>query len=361
MVTIVEIPPLSDVDDPNGWAVLAENGLWSAELRRAFGYDDLNNSDTAALRVAVPSSRTRRQRWVAMLDPSDRDSLVGAASVTFALLDNTDVATFDVIVAPEQRRRGIGTALLAALQQWVRSQGRHTLQTWVTPPGQVAEDAPGALRPAEGSGAVPADAASTRFMLANGFTLEQVEVHSVLRVPVAPAVFDPLEADAVAHAGGYRLVTWQGGCPDEYVDDFAKLRVAMVDAPSAGMDISEEHWDADAIREIEQRVREAGYVTMTTAAQHEASGELVGFTQLQRMTERPASGLQEDTVVVGPHRGHRLGMLLKTANLRRLAREWPQVRRIHTWNADENDYMRSINIALGFRPESSEGAWQKHL
>ena len=197
MVTIVEIPPLSDVDDPNGWAVLAVNGLWSAELRRVFGYDDLNNSDTAALRVAVPSSRTRRQRWVAMLDPSDRDSLVGAASVTFALLDNTDVPTFDVIVAPEQRRRGI----------------------------------------------------------------------------------DPLEADAVAHCAGYRLVTWQGGCPDEYVDDFAKLRVAMVDAPSAGMDISEEHWDADAIREIEQRVREAGYVTMTTAAQHEASGELVGFTR----------------------------------------------------------------------------------
>lgn len=361
MVTIMEIPPLSDVDDANGWAVLAENALWNDEVVRVFGYDDLNNSDTAALRLAVPSSRTVRRRWVAMLDPDDRGSVVGAASVTITLKDNPNLATWELIVAPDHRRRGIGTALLAPLEQWALSQGRHTLQAWVTPPGQVDADDPSALRPAEGSGAVATDAASTRFMLAVGYSLEQVEVHSVLRVPVAAEVIDPLEADAVAHAGGYRLVTWRGDCPDEHVDDFARLRVAMVDAPSAGMDVEEEHWDAAAIREIEQRVREAGYDNMTVAAQHEASGELVGFTQLERTAERPASGLQEDTVVVAGHRGHRLGMLLKTANLRQLAREWPQVRRIHTWNADENDYMRSINIALGFRPESSEGAWQKHL
>lgn len=232
MVTIVEIPPLSDVDDPNGWAVLAENALWNAEWLRVFGYDDLNNSDTAALRVAVLLSRTQRRRWVALLDPDDRGSLVGAASVTITVRDNPNLATFDVIVAPEHRRQGIATALLAQLEQWALSQGRRTLQTWVTPPGQVDAEAPGALRPAEGSGAVAADAASTLFLLARGYSLEQVEVHSALRVPVAAEVIDPIEADAVAHSAGYRLVRWQGACPDEYVDDYAKLRVAMVDAPA---------------------------------------------------------------------------------------------------------------------------------
>lgn len=52
-------------------------------------------------------------------------------------------------------------------------------------------------------------------------------------------------------------------------------------------------------------------------------------------------------------------MHLKVANPRLMNERWPQVRRVHTWNADENDHMRSINIALGFRAESSEGAWQE--
>lgn len=357
----MEIPPLSDVDDANGWAVLAENALWNDELVSMLGYDDLNDSDTAALRLAVPSSRTVRRRWVALLDPDDRGSVVGAANATLPVRDNADLAGVEVIVAPEHRRRGIGSALLERAEQWAGAEGRHTLQSWATVPGMVAEDAPSALRPTLGSGAVDLAAASTLFMQARGYSLEQVEVHSMLRLPVPPEVIDPLEADAAAHAGGYRLVSWQGECPAEYVDDYATLRIAMVDAPLAGLTFEAETWDADSIREVEQRVRQAGYLSLTTAAQHEASGALVGFTQLQRLAERDGSAIQEDTVVIAGHRGHRLGMLLKTANLRLLASTWPAVRRIHTWNADENDYMRSINIALGFRPESSEGAWQKHL
>lgn len=182
----------------------------------------------------------------------------------------------------------------------------------------------------------------------------------MLRVPVAPAVIDPLAAEAAAKVGdGYRLLNWVDRCPDDLVDAFAALRVAMIDAPAAGMAIEEEHWDADRVRTAEHRWAEAGVTSVTSVAQHVGTEELVGFTQLIRFRERSDSAIQEDTVVVAGHRGHRLGMHLKVANLRLIDRLWPGVRRIHTWNADENDYMRSINIALGFRPESAEGAWQK--
>jgi len=199
-------------------------------------------------------------------------------------------------------------------------------------------------------------------MLAHGYRLEQVEVHSMLRVPVEPGAIDPLKADAAGKVGdAYRLVGWAGRCPDELVDAFARLRVAMADAPTAGLEFEAEHWDAARVREVEQRVAEGGLITLTTVAQHVASGELAGFTELQRFADREDSAFQEDTVVIAAHRGHRLGMWLKTANLRRLAEDWPNVRRIHTWNADENDHMRSINIALGFRSESAESGWQKVL
>jgi len=133
----------------------------------------------------------------------------------------------------------------------------------------------------------------------------------------------------------------------------------MIDAPSGGVEQEAAYWDADRVREVEGRWDDGGVDTVTTAARHTATGELAGYTQLIRFRERPDSAIQEDTVVIAGHRGHRLGMHLKIANLRLVAEHWPAVRRIHTWNADENDYMRSINIALGFRPESNEGAWQK--
>ena len=63
----------------------------------------------------------------------------------------------------------------------------------------------------------------------------------------------------------------------------------------------------------------------------------------------------------GDHRGHRLGMLIKAANLRLLRAESPRTRWLNTWNATSNTYMISINEALGFRPVDSWGEWQREL
>lgn len=360
MVTIIDVPPPSSTDDPNVWAALAENELWSAENLAELGYEDLNDTVSAATRLSVPSQNRRTLRWLAMDDPSDRASVVGAGSCSLTLKDSLTTASLQVVVRPERRRQGIGKALLAAMEHGAIAEGRTTLQSWCTQVGSTNADDPHAIAPSEGSGFIAADRASAQLMLGAGYTLEQVEVHSMLRVPVAAEVIDPLAASAAEKVGdAYRLVSWVDRCPDDLVEAFARLRVAMVDAPSAGMATEAAHWDAQRVREGEQRLKESHLTTLTTVAQHVATGELAGFTELMRFEERLDSAIQEDTVVVHQHRGHRLGMHLKVANLRLVESHWPNVRRIHTWNADENDYMRSINIALGFRPESNEGAWQK--
>ncbi len=59
------------------------------------------------------------------------------------------------------------------------------------------------------------------------------------------------------------------------------------------------------------------------------------------------------------YRGHRLGLLLKLANLvqlQGLASGYPA---IVTCNAEENRHMLDVNDALGFRPIGYEGAWKK--
>lgn len=361
MVTIIEVPPPTSPDDPNCWAARAETALWNAENFALFGYADLNDPEETAAVLAVPSSNRRTLRWVAMDDPDDRASVVGAASCSLTLNDNLTVATVQGVVRADRRRQGIGTLLYDAGERSAAAQGRTIIQSWASQVVGVDADDAAALHPAQGtSGHLDRTRPEAAFLLARGYTLEQVEVHSMLRVPVAAEVIDPLEAAATAASEStYRLVSWRDRCPDELVDAFAGARAAMIDAPTAGMAQEESTWSADRVREVEGRWARAGVATLVTAAQHVGTGALAGYTELIKLSSQDDSLIQEDTVVIAAHRGHRLGMRLKTANLRRFPEFWPSVRRIHTWNADENDYMRSINIALGFRAESSEGGWQK--
>jgi hypothetical protein len=65
--------------------------------------------------------------------------------------------------------------------------------------------------------------------------------------------------------------------------------------------------------------------------------------------------------VLKDHRGHKLGMLLKVANLAHLEREYPGRSSVITWNAEENRFMLDVNEAVGFVPIGHEGAWKKLL
>lgn len=77
--------------------------------------------------------------------------------------------------------------------------------------------------------------------------------------------------------------------------------------------------------------------------------------------ERERTVDQDDTIVLVEHRGHRLGMLLKAANLAQLERLRPGHPSIVTYNAEENRHMLTVNEALGFEPFVYEGAWRKDL
>ena len=88
--------------------------------------------------------------------------------------------------------------------------------------------------------------------------------------------------------------------------------------------------------------------TMATVARHRESGTLAGQTVVMVESARPWIAHQHDTSVTRQHRGHRLGLRLKTDMLQWLRECEPQVQTIDTWNAQSNDYMIAVNDQLGY-------------
>lgn len=61
------------------------------------------------------------------------------------------------------------------------------------------------------------------------------------------------------------------------------------------------------------------------------------------------------------HRGHRLGMLVKAANLRTVHEAVPESPRVTTFNAAENEPMLAVNDALGFVTHHVSGVFIRDL
>jgi RimJ/RimL family protein N-acetyltransferase len=105
----------------------------------------------------------------------------------------------------------------------------------------------------------------------------------------------------------------------------------------------------DRVRAHEQDLRERGVEQRVVVAVHEATGTVVGLTELELHPNPPDLGFQNDTAVSAAHRGHGLGRFIKAAMVRWLVEERPTIRRIGTSTAADNTFMISVNHQIGFR------------
>lgn len=286
------------------------------------------------------------------------DRVVALARLDVPLDVGATAAHGEILVRSEWWGRGIGSACLDVLEKATRDHGRTSLMGWAEHPG---DDSLAMLDAPTGFGAVPHDHIA-RFAIARGYVLQQVERKSLKELggDLSPVV--ALRDHAASVAAGYDVRGWVGRTPDEFIDGMARLRNRMsVDAPSADLDLAEEEWDAARVRQNDDRVAAGSTIRATTVARHIATGELVAYTILSREPDEGASTGQEDTLVHGDHRGHRLGLLVKCEAMLRWHEAQPDSPRILTWNAEENRPMLSINETLGFRAAGYIGAWQKRL
>ena len=342
------------------WRVLGAQAALAQDTLDQWGFEDWA-WNAAELMAVLRRAEYERCELLVALDPDapdgDPDGVVGGLIVELPLADNTSFISGNVWARPGTDCRA---ALLDAALELAADAGRSTflLETDHLPAGPGAE----LLEPRSGVGRIAADAL-TELAISRGFELEQVERISTFPFPADDDALRALREDAAAHAGSeYAVHTWQDSTPEQWLDSLAALIGRMsTDAPLAGIDIEPEDWDAARVRSRDAERTKKGRGALAVVAEHVPSGELAAFTELEWPLARPEVAYQHDTLVAGPHRGRRLGMLVKTTQLLELGRLRPQLRRLHTWNASENRHMLAINEAVGFAVTGYSGEWQRIL
>lgn len=363
---VLPAPVPATLDHPDAWALHGAEIVSREVDADTYGHEDLAFTAQYLWAKLQEQEYARRVRLVAVpadvADPAP-DDVAGSASVILPRHSNEHLAHASVTVRPRFRRQGIGTALLLAVEELAAAEGRTTVILESEHGGEPVAGTPGALEPASGAGRIAVGDPGAVLCLRHGYALEQAARYSVLDLPVATDRLAALHDDAAARAGAdYRLVSWRDRAPEQWLDAWALLETRMsTDEPQAGLDLAEDPWDATRLRRYEADIAASGHGYLVVAAEHVPTGSLAGFTMVQYQLDRPGPVFQEDTIVLGEHRGHRLGMLVKADLLQRLRDVRPEARRVHTWNAEENAFMLGINVALGFRPAGVAGAWQKRL
>lgn len=353
-------------DDPAWNPVRAYIAVEDAVKLDLFGHLDFS-TDVAAMPVFLrDTAYYAKAAWVALPDdvaPASCEPAngLGALWLTIPLVEDVTTVIIDLMVHPEARGRGVGTALMSLAMAEADLRGRTLLATFTSAP-PAAHDAPSWLPAASGTGGVDGGTVVAGWLTRLGFTLGQTEQMSMLALDRSQhAAFSTLAAGALRTAGlDYEPLTFVGPTPDDLVPGMALLHQAMsTDAPAGGLILDGQVWDADRIAHADARLAEAGKQRLRTVVRHRKTGELVAHSDLIWELARPAAIHQDDTVVRADHRGHRLGMLVKASNLVALPDANPAAERIHTWNAQENEHMLAINTQLGFQPTLVEGAWQR--
>jgi GNAT superfamily N-acetyltransferase len=270
---------------------------------------------------------------------------VGIGLFELARRDNLRRTSLDVRVLPGYRRRGTGTAIVAEAERRNAAEGRSMVNGFCEVPTDMLASDP-----------------SAPFARRLGFAPTQTAHRRHLSLPPDATRLAPRRAEVAVAAVGYRIFTFATPWPIEYLDDQCELRRRMsTDAPSGDAHEDEESWDAARVEEADDLLAAQGLTRLAAVAEHIDSGRLVAFTELALPGQRPTEAWQWATLVRREHRGHRLGLAVKLANLDYLATVFPEARLVITGNAQENAPMIAVNEMLGFEVAATATFWQKDL
>lgn len=309
----------------------------------------------AAQRIDDPGDRPGipelAARWLEFgwdLEPDERYLCLPAGSrepvavfeQQFPSRDNRHLAWGNVVVHPEHRRLGHGTAVVTEFIRRAAEAGRTTV--WLG----TAED----------------DPAGRAFIERLGFHYAS---HDARRKQVLAEVdqteINRLHTQASKAAQDYVLERLVPPLPDHVLEQLVEVTAAINDAPMGDLTFEDEVFDLGRLQDIETARVGRGDRIYRIAARHRRTGVIGGHTLVGLSPLDPTHANQGDTAVHREHRGRRLGLLLKIEMMRWLAEVEPQITEIRTWNHADNRYMIDVNEAIGYRLSRVFATYQRTL
>ncbi len=266
------------------------------------------------------------ERFLYLVEGSDEP--VAVFEVQLPNRDNRHLVWGSIVVHPDHRRLGHGSALVGELVRRAEESGRTTI--WLG----CAED----------------DLGARAFLEAHGFHYAS---HDARRKQILAEVdheaIERLHAQATEAASDYVLERLVPPVPDDVLEQLVEVTAAINDAPMGDLTFEDEVFDLPRLRDIEAARKGRGDRLYRIAARHRETGVIGGHTVVGLHPLDPTHAGQGDTAVHRDHRGHRLGLLLKIEMMRWLAEAEPQIAEIVTWNNADNRYMIDVNEAIGYR------------
>ena len=287
----------ASIDAPDSADFVAGIELANAVEALGYGTEELAHEPAEELSYFWNPHEPRRMiaAWV-------DDKMVSRGLYKTQAGEEADTAWLNVQVLPDFRGRGIGGTLAGRLESIAVADRRSKALVYTSIPGRSGPRLPSPT----GFGSVSATHPATRFLLARGYRLEQVQRCSRLALPTHRRA--ERLATAVATSGpGYALHHWERATPDRWRADMATLLTRMsTDASSAGLEEPEDVWTTERLIETDQRDERMNPRTrITTAVEHVASGTLAGFSDLSLLRQSHRAVNQYATLVVKEHRGIR--------------------------------------------------------
>lgn len=265
--------------------------------------------------------------------------VVGVLELSLPMRDNQHLGWVQLGVDPAVRRSGVGSLLLNAAMDEIRAAGRRVLV------GDFHQSPP-----AEGFAAAHGLVEASR---------ELARRQDLWRLD--PGLVTSVAEEARAHASAYELVRIPAPAPTGLVDQVVAVLGAINDAPTDDLQLEDEQFSAARLSAFYAAQAAYGRRLYHLAARRHGDTALAGHTMVAVDADHPFQAYQFDTSVRREHRGHRLGLLLKSCMVQWLAEAEPQLRNLDTWNAASNEHMVAVNERLGYRVVGASVSYQKEL
>ena len=291
---VIEISPYADeADEQRGLDVY--NAIWPED------------------RIGLVEARSYRAGQVDNVDLLARiDGVVGGAALGSIQPQRPRLVAAFVSVLPEVRRRGVGTALYAAISIWARDRGLDTIEAI------VHDDDPESLG----------------FARRRGFTEHSHEKGVSLNLT-------RIEPPKVEPPAGVEITTWAER-PEFARGMYEVLLEAAPDIPGGEDETIEpyEHWMEHDMQAPGDRP-DATFVAV-------AGDEVIGFAKFSLTAEQTTTAHHDLTGVKRAWRGRGVARALKATQI-----VWAKANgyeELRTRNDERNAPIRHLNEELGYRP-----------